>query len=317
MFEAPYSGAAQGEWLFATPEIIFESFARDIIDYAPPRLEGTEFDIGETGKGFYIDIDGNRLRHSYAGNEPFLPHLADTEVWTVSNLVYWLDRKLRQPDIAQPRMLEWLRRNIEYLADARKITLANLMIAKYALMNKLLAKINAARQKVKREAFELFQTETHKTLDFKTPFRFFENMYEGVPCYQGNYRFNKHYLGNSKIPRMDGAEDGEEFQCAKAIDAEPAVRFWLRNVSRHSDSFRLPTSDDFFYPDFVAQLNDGRLLVVEYKGDDRSTNDDSKEKANIGEIWARLSKGKALFLLATIKKGGKSLAEQIKEKIGD
>jgi hypothetical protein len=37
-------------------------------------------------------------------------------------------------------MLEWLRRNIEYLTDTRKITLANLMIAKYALMNKLLAK---------------------------------------------------------------------------------------------------------------------------------------------------------------------------------
>jgi hypothetical protein len=55
------------------------------------------------------------------------------------------DRTLRQPDIAQPRMLEWLRRNIEYLTDARKIALANLMIAKYALMNKLPAKINAAR----------------------------------------------------------------------------------------------------------------------------------------------------------------------------
>jgi hypothetical protein len=37
--------------------------------------------------------------------------------------------------------------------------------------------------------------------------------------------------------------------------------------------------------------------------------------ANIGEIWAKLSKGKALFLLATIRKGGKSLAEQIRGKI--
>jgi type III restriction enzyme len=114
---------------------------------------------------------------------------------------------------------------------------------------------------------------------------------------------------------MDGAEEGEEFQCAKAIDAEPAVRFWLRNVSRHSDSFRLPTSDDFFYPDFVAQLNDVRLLVVEYKGDDRSTNDDSKEKANIGEIWARLSEGKALFLLAVKTKDGKPLDAQLRGKI--
>ncbi|MDR0709141.1 MAG: hypothetical protein LBF77_03635 [Spirochaetaceae bacterium] len=62
-------------------------------------------------------------------------------------------------------------------------------------------------------------------------------------------------------------------------------------------------------------LRDGRLLVVEYKGGDRATNDDTKEKANIGEVWAKLSKGKALFLLVTAKKGGKSLAEQIKEKI--
>jgi type III restriction enzyme len=141
-------------------------------------------------------------------------------------------------------------------------------------------------------------------------------MYDGELYYQGNYQFTRHYLGNNKIPFIDGGETGEEFQCAKAIDAEPAVRFWLRNVSRHRASFRLPTSTDFFYPDFIAMLTDGRILVVEYKGEDRVTNDDTKEKANIGEIWAKLSKSKALFLLATIKKGGKALDEQIKAKIG-
>jgi type III restriction enzyme len=54
---------------------------------------------------------------------------------------------------------------------------------------------------------------------------------------------------------------------------------------------------------------------VEYKGVNLASNDDTKEKASIGEIWARLSKGKALFMIATITKSGKSLAEQIKEKI--
>jgi type III restriction enzyme len=126
---------------------------------------------------------------------------------------------------------------------------------------------------------------------------------------------DKLYLGSNKIPLIDGGENGEEFQCAKAIDAEPEVKFWLRNVSRHPASFKLPTSTDFFYPDFVAQLNDSRLLVLEYKGAHLAETPDTKEKANIGEIWAKFPKGKALFLLATIKKGGKSLAEQIKEKI--
>jgi type III restriction enzyme len=64
-------------------------------------------------------------------------------------------------------------------------------------------------------------------------------------------------------------------------------------------------------------LNDDRILAVEYKGADRVSNDDTKEKANIGEVWVKLSKGKALFLFATIKKGGKTLEEQIKEKLGD
>jgi type III restriction enzyme len=62
-------------------------------------------------------------------------------------------------------------------------------------------------------------------------------------------------------------------------------------------------------------LNDNRLLVIEYKGEYLAETPDTKEKANIGGIWARLSKGKALFLIATIKKGGKSLEQQIKEKI--
>ena len=189
------------------------------------------------------------------------------------------------------------------------------MVAKYALLNKLAVKITTARQNVKSKAFELFQNETHKTLDFETPFAFTENMYDGQLFYKGNYQFNKHYLGSSKIPLIDGGEDGEELQCAKALDAEPQVQFWLRNVSRHTASFRLPTSTDFFYPDFIAMLNDDRIFVVEYKGAHLAKTPDTKEKINIGEIWAKLSKGNALFLLASITKGGTSLETQIKEKI--
>ncbi|MDR1933763.1 MAG: hypothetical protein LBQ57_13180 [Spirochaetales bacterium] len=212
-------------------------------------------------------------------------------------------------------MLEWLRRNIEYLTDTRKITLANLMIAKYALLNKLLSKINNARHQVKNKAFELFQNETRKTLDYKNPFKFTADMYDGELFYTGNYQFTKHFLGNNKIPLIDGGETGEEFQCAKAIDAEPEVQFWLRNVARHPASFKLPTSTDFFYPDFIALLNDSRILVVEYKGAHLAETPDTKEKTNIGEIWAKLSKGKALFMVVTVKKGGKSLQEQLRERI--
>jgi type III restriction enzyme len=59
----------------------------------------------------------------------------------------------------------------------------------------------------------------------------------------------------------------------------------------------LQTSTDKFYPDFVAELTDGRILVVEYKGEDRWTNDDSREKRAIGELWAERSGGRCVFVM--------------------
>jgi hypothetical protein len=55
-----------------------------------------------------------------------------------------------------------------------------------------------------------------------------------------------------------GVEGDEEFQCAQALDSLPQVTFRIRNVARDPQSFWLPTASDKFYPDFVAQLNDGR-----------------------------------------------------------
>ena len=60
--------------------------------------------------------------------------------------------------------------------------------------------------------------------------------------------------------------NGEEFRCAQAIDSLPGLRYWIRNAARDPASFWLPTAAGRFYPDFVAQLDNGRLLVVEYKG---------------------------------------------------
>jgi hypothetical protein len=63
--------------------------------------------------------------------------------------------------------------------------------------------------------------------------------------------------------------------------------------------FRLLTAADKFYPDFVAKRKDGRILVVEYKGDDCISNDDSKEKKSVGALWEERCHDKAaLFWMA-------------------
>jgi type III restriction enzyme len=46
----------------------------------------------------------------------------------------------------------------------------------------------------------------------------------------------------------------------------------------------------------VCELNDRRILVIEYKG--AHLEEYEKEKRSVGELWAEKSGGKALFLWA-------------------
>ncbi len=57
----------------------------------------------------------------------------------------------------------------------------------------------------------------------------------------------------------------------------------------------LPTAKGRTYPDFVAKLTDGRLLVVGYKGGDRVSNKDSQDKAQMDHLWAKAPAGKAIY----------------------
>jgi type III restriction enzyme len=69
------------------------------------------------------------------------------------------------------------------------------------------------------------------------------------------------------------------------------------NLAWRTSSFRLQTSSDWFYPDFIALLTDGRMLVVEYKGAHLSQSADSVEKRDIGAVWESRSAGKCLFVM--------------------
>lgn len=112
-----------------------------------------------------------------------------------------------------------------------------------------------------------------------------------------------------------GRQGGEEFLCAQAIDQLDEVEFWVRNLVDRSQ-FWMPTAKQRTYPDFVARLKDGRLLVVEYKGGDRYSSDTEKEKRMVGELWATKSKGKGVYLMAQLKdEKGNSVTEQLKAAI--
>src|SRR5690606_20330879 len=96
------------------------------------------------------------------------------------------------------------------------------------------------------------------------------------PYYSGSFKFSKHFFPYNLIEDLKST--GEEYECAVAIEGLAQVKFWVRNlVRREQASFWLPLANSKFYPDFICSLHDGRMLVVEYKGEGYVTNDDSKE----------------------------------------
>ncbi|MGC1479769.1 MAG: hypothetical protein WA771_04650 [Chthoniobacterales bacterium] len=129
-------------------------------------------------------------------------------------------------------------------------------------------------------------------------FNFRNSTYEPSWLYGGAFGLRKHYFGpkpgDFRERRLDNSLT-EVFQCAQYRDDLKEIQFWVRNLSRKRTSFRLQTSTDWFYPDFVCQLTDGRVLVVEYKGSHLIA--DSAEKATVGAVWAGRSAGQCLFVM--------------------
>jgi type III restriction enzyme len=101
-------------------------------------------------------------------------------------------------------------------------------------------------------------------LDAGFEFSFPSTSYPARFHYNGRFLFKKHFYGPPG--ELDDDIAHEETACAIALEQLPEVKHWIRNLERRDSSFRLPTSTDWFYPDFVAELIDGRILVVEYKG---------------------------------------------------
>ena len=302
---------------FADTDVFMESHDWSLLNH-PARLDEHEFTIRETAHGFEIDLDGNRLTYRFAGEQEQLSLDVHVEGWTQEALVLWLDRQVRQPDVGQAELVKWLSNLATHLLNTRGLHVSALMRCKFILARKILDKIDAFRLKERNSVYQarLFAPGATPAVSFETAFVFRDGMYQGERCYRGHWQPSKHFLGSHAVQAFDGAADGEEIQCAQTLDGLPQVKFWVRNVARHQASFWLPTATDKFYPDFVAQLEDGRLLVVEYKGAHIADSSDTAEKRAIGELWQRTSNGKGVFVLVERSVNGRDMRQQLLDGIG-
>lgn len=305
---------AQGELELADPEIFDEYHDWSLLDY-PIKLDDSQFTIRDEAHTFEIDLDGKKLEISYASPEEQLSLDIEVKGWTENNLATVLDKLIADPRFSQAERLKWCLGHVHHLSTERGIALSALWRAKFVLARKLTELIKEMKAAEAGKAYQryLFAPDAVSDISFEETFTFTERVYDGQKPYRGKFRFKKHFL--EMVPEIDGGDSGEEFQCAMALESLPEVKHWLRNISKHPASFRLPLAQGWTYPDFVAELTDGRFLVVEYKGAHLLNDPETKEKKLIGELWEQRMGGKGLYLMAVKDDQGKDVRAQLIDKI--
>jgi type III restriction enzyme len=211
-------------------------------------------------------------------------------------LINWIDRNIPHPDIDADDSEVFIGRLIGEWQN-KGWPLGRLVRERFPLRDLVEKSIDTCRHTARAKAFQevLFAEASGPiTVSAEKVFTYDPDRYPARWICARSDDFKKHY--HRQVGEL--GEKGEEFDCALFLDQLPEVAVWVRNLERQPDkSFWLPTATDRFYPDFVCQLTDGRILVVEYKGDHLWTNDDSKEKRRLGELWAERSGGREIFVM--------------------
>ena len=234
-----------------------------------------------------------------------------TDNWTEARLIDWFDRNIPHPDIGADEAGVFLSHLVAQW-QAQGWPLGRLVRERFPLRATAERRIRDCRQAAKARAYQevLFESLCGPVVvNPACVFAFDPDRYPARWVCERSEDFHKHY--HRQVGEL--GPDGEEFECALFLDQLHEVTVWVRNLDRQPDkSFWLPTSTDRFYPDFVCRLRDGRILVVESKGEVYWSNDDSKEKRRLGELWAERSGGLGVFVMPK----GKDFAA-IKKAIGD
>ena len=239
---------------------------------------------------------------------------------TADTLVRWLDQSLHKAlhaplaGITQSQRRAFLAAVVNHQLHACGLPLVLLAQARFQLARCIALHVGDLRDQAATRQFRQLVLQNGQAgawlleSDWLHP-HVFEPGRDPAPVasrYSGRYQFTRHYFA----VLADLKDGGEEFQCAQLIDRHPKVRQWVRNLDTAPCGFALPTSRGRFFADFVAELVDGRVALLEYKGD-HIQNPYQTEKHHVGALWAQASAGKAVFGWLTRQQDGKSLAQQL------
>jgi type III restriction enzyme len=271
---------------------------------ASPRLDAQQFDYDETAQVFRFDLDGEALSYTIGARDAELA-LDYGAAWDTAWLTMALDPRDRWHS-SHSALLEFNRRVVTDLLERRGLPLGKLARGRYLLKRAVEQRIRASRLAAAGRGQEtLFALPDDVVVTPDAAFRFDPLVNPATAFQEGSWTPERCYY--SRMGKMNGPE----LDCAQALDTLPAVRHWVRNGDSGQHAFSLPLAGGNFFPDFVAELNDGRVFVVEHKMEKFLNDQLEREKDLVGRHWASRSGGRCRFVMVTQANGWPRLARQI------
>ncbi len=206
---------------------------------------------------------------------------------SIEELVSWLDKKLRFPMLNPEDKAAFIEKAIQAQIK-RKRTLAELSVNRYLLADRLYVEINEILELHTQKIFNGLMTKNKITLGLFDSYPATIALKSPVPKV-----FNKNLY--QRIDAINGEERG--FVDRIDLGALDNIEFLVRNREKVDPFYIQGWRKGKFYPDFVAMTKKGNIVVLEWKGEDRISNDDTAYKVEIANIWQKLGRGKTHFFL--------------------
>ncbi len=206
---------------------------------------------------------------------------------SVEELASWLDKKLRFPMLNPDDKAVFIERAVQTQIK-KKRKLAELSVNRYLLADRLSVVINEILELYTKKIFNGLMAKKSITLGLFDSYPTTITLKSPVPRV-----FNKNLY-----ERIDGI-NGEERAFVERIDlgALDNIEYWVRNREKVDPFYIQGWRKGKFYPDFVAITKKGNIVALEWKGEDRVSNEDTAYKVEIGNIWEKLGRGKTYFFL--------------------
>lgn len=222
------------------------------------------------------------------GKQLTLPYQYLEGEHSVNELATWLDKKLRFPMVSPDDKIKFIENVIDSQIKKYKRSLPELSVNRYLFADRLSVVItNILEEHTKK----VFSDQLDKKKITVSPFE----SYPEVIALKSPVQkvFNKNLY-----ERID-AINGEERAFVDRIDlgALENVKFWIRNREKVDPFYIQGWRKGKFYPDFVAVTNTGNIVALEWKGEDRISNEDTAYKVEIAKVWEQLGNGKLHFFL--------------------